>query len=254
MRNERQIPIKEHLLELRKRLFYSSVAIFITTIIAFIFHEQILILLMEPAQGFAGIPGGKPIYTDLTEFISAAVKASLMVGIFSALPFVLFQLFGFIAPGLTPTERRYLYALLPAVIIVFLLGAAFGYRVLFPPAIQFLLGLGRDVAEPQIRIGPYVSLIMSLLLWMGVLFETPIVMFFLTKIGLVRPETFAKQRRYALVAAFVLGAVVTPSFDPINQTFAAVPIFILYETGIWLSKLAYRGRRRSLEEDSLGQS
>ena len=124
MKRDNQIPIQEHLLELRKRLFYSSIAIFITTIIAFIFYEQILILLLEPAKGFADIPGGKPIYTDLTEFISAAVKASLLVGIFAALPFVLFQLFGFIAPGMTPTERRYLYALLPAVVIAFLLAVA----------------------------------------------------------------------------------------------------------------------------------
>ncbi len=249
---ERQIPLQEHLLELRKRLMYSVIAVVVTTVIAFVFHEQILILLMEPAQGFTASPGGKPIFTDLTEFIGAAMRASLLVGIFGSLPFILYQVVMFVAPGLTPGERRYLYILLPASLIVFVIGAGFGYRILFPPAITFLQTFGSDVATPQIRIGPYVSLMLTLLLWMGVLFETPLVMFFLARIGVVTQSFLAKQRRYAIVVAFILGAIITPTFDPFHQTIVAIPIAVLYEIGIWLAKLGTRLRNKAAAASDLG--
>ena len=244
MSSEGGMPFQEHITELRRRVMHCAIAIVVTTIIAFIFHEQILTLLMKPAQGFTEIPSGKPIYTDLTEFISTAMKASLLVGFFAAMPFVLFQMVMFVSPGLSPSERRYLYALMPAVIVAFILGAAFGYRVLFPPAIHFLLGFGSDIATPYIRIGNYVSLMISLLLWMGVIFETPIVLFFLSRIGVVSPQQLGRQRRYAIVVAFILGALITPTFDPINQTLVALPIIVLYEIGIWLAKVGARQRNR----------
>jgi sec-independent protein translocase protein TatC len=247
---DRSIPIAEHLLELRKRLTWSAASVLICTGVAFAFHEQILVLLMKPAQGFTDIPTGQPIYTDLTEFIGIAMKASLLVGLFASLPFVLFQMVLFVAPGLSPTERRYLYTLLPVTLIMFVAGAAFGYRILFPPAVKFLLSFGSDVATPYIRIGNYVNLMISLLFWMGVMFETPVVLFFLSKIGVVTPSFLARQRRWALVVAFILGAVITPTFDPVNQTFVAVPIFVLYEVGIWMAKLARLGRKdKSAELD-----
>lgn len=248
MNQDRQLPIQAHLLELRKRLFYSSIAVLACTGVAFAFHEQILQLLMVPAQGFTDSPSGKPIFTDLTEFLSTAMKASLLVGLFASLPFVLYQIVMFIAPGLTSAERRYLYAMLPVTIIMFAVGAAFGYRIIFPPAINFLLTFGSDVATPFIRIGSYVNLMLTLLLWMGLVFEMPVVIFFLAKIGIVTPEFLAKQRRYALVAAFIMGALITPTFDPINQTLVAIPIIVLYELSIWLAKLAARSRRRAAAE------
>ena len=249
---ERQIPLQEHLSELRKRLMYSVIAVAVATGVAFVFHQQILLLLMEPAQGFVDSPGGKPIFTELTEFISTAVKASLLVGLIGSLPFVLFQVIMFVAPGLTAGERRYLYVLLPASLIVFLIGAGFGYRILFPPAITFLQSFGSDVATPQIRIGPYVNLMLSLLIWMGILFETPLVLFILARIGVVTPSFLARQRRYAIVVAFILGALITPTFDPVNQTIVAVPIAILYEVGIWLAKLGARMRNKADTTSELG--
>ncbi len=249
---ERQVPLQEHLSELRKRLMYSVIAVVVVTGVAFVFHQQILLLLMEPAQGFVDSPGGKPIFTELTEFISTAVKASLLVGLIGSLPFVLFQVIMFVAPGLTRSERRYLYILLPASLIVFLIGAGFGYRILFPPAITFLQSFGSEVATPQIRIGPYVNLMLALLLWMGVLFETPLVLFILARIGVVTPSFLARQRRYAIVVAFILGALITPTFDPINQTIVAVPIAILYEVGIWLAKLGARMRNKAGAASELG--
>ena len=240
----KSLTMREHLLELRRRLMWSAGCVLLTTVVAFAFHRQILRLLMEPAQGFDALPNGKPIYIDLTEFIGTAMKASLLVGLFASLPFVLYHIVMFVAPGLTPRERRYLYALMPASLLAFAAGAAFGYFILIPPMVDFLLNFGGDIASAQIRISSYISLMLTLLFWMGIVFETPIVLFFLSKIGIVTPEFLGRQRRYAVVAAFILGAAITPTFDPINQSLVAVPIIVLYEVGIWLSKLGRLGRKR----------
>ena len=242
---DESVPVRQHFLELRRRLMLSAIAVLACTGLAFAFHGQLLTLLMEPAQGFAGIPNQKPVYTDLTEFIGAAMRVSLFVGLFASMPFILYHAVMFAAPGLKPAEKRYLYTLLPFSVLVFVAGAAFGYRILFPPALSFLLSFGSDVATPYIRIGNYVSMMISLLFWMGVVFETPVIMFFLSKIGVVTPRFLARQRRYAVVVAFILGALITPTFDPVNQSLVAAPIIVLYEIGIWLSKLAYRGRKRA---------
>ncbi|MDP6420637.1 MAG: twin-arginine translocase subunit TatC [SAR202 cluster bacterium] len=245
--------IRDHMLELRRRVTHAAISVLVTTVVAFVFYEQILQLLMGPAEGFVDMPNGKPIYTDLTEFIGIAAKTSLLVGIFASLPFVLYQAVMFIAPGLNKAEKRYLYALLPTTLIVFMIGASFGYRVLFPPMVKFLLTFGNDVATPMIRIGTYVNLMLRLLFWMGIIFETPVVIFFLAKIGLVTPSFLARNRQWALVIAFVLGALITPTIDPINQAIIAVPTYALYEISIWLAKFAARGRRAaSLETDSQG--
>jgi sec-independent protein translocase protein TatC len=122
-------------------------------------------------------------------------------------------------------------------------GAWFGFAVLLPPAIKFLLGFGSDLATPLIAVGDYVTLLVSLMLWMGIVFELPIVMFLLAKMGVMPASWIGKQRRWAILAAFVLGAIITPSFDPLTQSIAAGPIIVLYEAGYWLSKLAERGRK-----------
>ena len=243
-----KLPIGEHLLELRRRLTWSVAAILVCTAVAFVFHQQILAFLMKPAQGFANVPNQKPIYTDLTEFIGVAMKISLLSGLIFALPFVLYQVVKFVAPGLSGSERRYLYGLVPATMLAFLAGAFFGYRILFPPAVKFLLTFGSDVATPYIRIGGYTNLMLTLLFWMGIVFETPVVAFFLSRIGVVSHRFLARNRRYAVVVAFVLGAIITPTFDPINQSLVALPIIVMYELGVWLAKLGGRKREARVGE------
>ena len=243
--NDERLPADQHLQELRGRLIKSVVAMLVTTGITFVFHAQILEFLMEPARGFEGVPNEKPVYTDLTEFIGVAFKVSLLSGFILALPYVLYQIVMFVTPGLKKNERRYLFILLPVSLLAFLAGAAFGHQVLFPPAVRFLLSFGSDVATPFIRIGGYISIMLTLLFWMGVVFETPVVTFFLAKIGVVSGNFLARQRRYALVASFVLGAIITPTFDPINQGLVALPIMVMYELGIWLARLGERGRNKA---------
>ena len=130
--NKDQLPLRSHLLELRRRVTYSAISVLVTTALAFAFHQQLLKFLMGPAEQFADTPLGKPIYTQLTEFIGIAAKASLLVGIFAALPFILYQVVMFVAPGLNSKERRYLYVLMPVSVLMFVAGSAFGYKVLFP--------------------------------------------------------------------------------------------------------------------------
>ena len=246
---ENQNSLHEHLLELRKRVTFSVIAVVVCTAIAFVFHQQLLTVLMAPAEGFPAVPNGKPIYTDLTEFIGIAFKVSLLAGLFLSLPIVLYQVIMFVAPGLTPSERRYVFLLLPASLVAFAVGAVFGHQVLFPPAVRFLLTFGADIATPYIRIGNYINLMLTLLLWMGLVFQTPLVTFTLAKLGVVTGDWLAKQRRYALVVAFVLGAIITPTFDPINQSLVAIPILVMYELGIWMARLG--GRNRSARRFSL---
>lgn len=240
-----KLPFRHHLAELRRRLLYSVAFLTITTVLTFTFHQQILELLMVPAEGFAGIPNQKPIYTEMTEFLSIAFKVSLLSAFGISFPFFLFQIVMFVRPGLTPSERKYLYTLLPISVLMLFAGAAFGYRILFPPAVQFLLSFGNDVATPFIRIGSYANLMITLLFWMGLVFETPIVMFFLSRVGVVTPTFLARNRRFAVVIAFVLGAMITPTIDPINQTLVAVPVIFMYEAGVWLAKLGARRRKSS---------
>ena len=166
-----------------------------------------------------------------------------MGGLVLTLPMIMYEAIMFAAPGLTRRERRYLIGLLPASLLAFIAGATFGYFILFPTAFKFLLTFGADVASAMIRIGPLVDLVVRLLVWMGLVFETPITMFFLTKSGIVNKDTFKRGRRFAVVIAFVLGALITPTFDPLNQTLVALPFILLYEVGIWLSKLARRNEK-----------
>ena len=241
--NDTKLPVKDHLLELKKRVTHSVLAVVVATIVAFVFHHQLLELMMSPAKGFSQMPNNSPIYTELTEFISTTFKISLLAGVVLSLPYLLYQFVMFISPGLKPNERRYLYVLLPGSILAFLAGATFGYKILFPPAVHFLLNFGSEIATPYIRIGNYTTLMLTLLFWMGIIFEMPVLAFFLSKIGVLKPEFLAKHRRYALVLAFVLGALITPTFDPINQTLVAIPILVMYELSIWLAKAGTRGRQ-----------
>ena len=233
----------QHTLELRKRLGWTVVCFLICTFAAFAFHNQIFSLLMEPAEDFASAPNNKPIYTELTEYLSAAFKVSLFAGIILSTPIIIYQAVMFASPGLNKKEKIYLWILIPSSLTLFLTGAAFGYWILLPPMIKFLLTFGSDVASPFIKIGNYTNIMISLLFWMGLIFETPLIMFFLSKIGLVNYKMLRRYRRHTVVLAFVLGAIITPTIDPITQSLVAIPIILMYEAGIWLSWLATRKKQ-----------
>ena len=234
--------LREHLDELRRRLIIAAVFVALATIAAFVFRDPILAFLLEP--GF-GQRDEKPIATEVLEVVGVTFKVTLMAGFAAALPVVLYQAVRFVSPGLTGRERAYLVILIPGVLLAFAAGAAFAYYVLLPPALAFLFEFGSANVDPEIRVASYVNVVTSLMFWMGVMFQLPITMFLLARLGVVSPQWLGRFRRYAVVLAFVAAAVITPTFDPVNQTLVAVPIVVLYEVGILLARLGSRMRRRS---------
>jgi sec-independent protein translocase protein TatC len=246
---DRPMPLLAHIGELKRRIVRSVLVLIATTILAFAFHRQILRFLLAPAteHGLNPYTGGLPVFTDLTELWGTIVKVSIVAGIALAAPFFLYQAIRFVSPGLKTGEKLYLYTLMPAGMLAFAGGVAFGYYVLLPPAIGFLVNFGGDLATPLIRIGSYINLITMLLFWMGVSFELPIVIFFLSRIGVVSPTFLSKNRRWAILLAFVAGAAITPTFDPVNQLLVAGPLIALYEVGFLLSLVGRRRRKRVRE-------
>ena len=239
--SSREFSILEHLAELRRRVFISVLALIVGAGVAFCFFRQIIALLVRPARDLdAGT--GQLVFIEVTELLTTSVKVSLVAGFVLAMPVILYQVIMFVAPGLTGREKRYLLGFLPAVLLAFMAGVAFGYFVLTPPALHFLLTFGADVATPFIRVSNIVNLMIRLLFWMGISFETPLVMYLLAQIGLVNARMLGRFRRYWVVVAFILGAIITPTVDPVNQALVAVPLLVLYEVGVFLARLASRSR------------
>jgi sec-independent protein translocase protein TatC len=241
---EEKLSLLEHFKELRKRLIRSVLAITVTVVIAFFFWKWLFYVLIYPAQGV------NLVYTEMTEMFGTMMKVCLAAGLIVAMPFITYQVIMFIRPALTDREKRYLYLIMPWVTVMFLGGVAFGYFILLPPAVRFLLTFGSDIAVPYIKIGNYISVITRLLLAIGLVFELPVVTTFLARIGLVRPEWLASKRKIAVVIAFLAAAIITPTIDPINQCLVAVPLIVLYEMSIWLAKLVYRRRPAMVVEEA----
>ncbi|MFH0846476.1 MAG: twin-arginine translocase subunit TatC [Chloroflexota bacterium] len=239
MDEETKQTILAHLAELRKRLIYCLIAVILTTGLAFVFTRDVFRLLESRARGIS------LIYIEMTEMLGAYFRVAVISGVVLALPFIVYQLVMFVRPGLTARERGYLYSLLFGLFISFALGAAFGYFILIPPMARFLITFGSDIATPAIRVGNFVSLMLRLIFAVGICFEMPILVFFLAKIGIVNAGLLARYRRFAIVGAFTLAAIITPTFDPINQTILALPLIVLYEVGILLARLARPAKRRA---------
>lgn len=246
---ERAMSILEHLGEFKRRMIRVSVAFLVFTIIAAVFYDQIFEFLRKPAEDALEGAEGQIIFTQVAEAWGAAMKVAVILGFTATMPYFLFELTMFLRSGLSPRERRYLYFFLPFSILSFGAGVWFGFVILIPPAINFLLTFGSELATPFPTIGSYVGLLIALSFWMGLIFELPIVMFFLSKLGVVNSSWYLRQWRWMVLFAFVLGAVVTPTFDPITQSLVAGPVIVLYVTGTIMAKFAERGTE-SEEEDA----
>lgn len=239
MSDQEKRPILSHLKELQQRLIRSVIAVFVATLIAFYFAPRIFDILIAPAGDI------ELIFIEMTEMLGNYMKVSLAGGIVLAMPYLVYHLIMFVSPALTSREKKYVYLILPWITLMFAGGVAFGYYVLIPPATKFLLSWGAEIADPQIRIGNYISLVTRLLLSLGLVFEMPVITTFLSRLGVITPKWLSSKRRIAIVFAFILAAVITPTFDPINQTLVAAPLIILYEMSIWLAKLVQRRKPTS---------
>lgn len=222
----------EHLRELRDRLIKSAIAVVLTTSLSFLFVQQEIDILVALAQGH-DIIALKP-----TEAFVAYLKVAFYTGIAMAMPILVYQLFRFLAPGLTKGERRWIMLSLPAITIFFVGGLVFCYYLVLPSALEFLLDFGSIKVTPT--ISEFLSFVTTFLLAVGLSFQTPIVVFLLSKLGIATPKRLSRFRRWAYVLAFVVAAIITPTPDPVNQTIVAVPIILLYELGIIFARLGNR--------------
>jgi sec-independent protein translocase protein TatC len=256
---EVKMSLFSHLEDLRKRIVISLGAVIIAFIVAFTFSEEIFGVLMFPLRysldldvssfKFQFIPTDKLQSTKLV-FLAPAeafwmnMKVAFFAAIIASLPVIFHQLWQFVAPGLNEKEKKYVIPFILAGTILFLIGASFCFLVVLPFALGFLLTykIG-DYLMPMLSVGQYTDFCLKFILAFGAIFELPIVIIFLAKMGIVTPETLKKQRRMAIVLAFVAGAVLTPTPDAFNQTLMAVPIILLYELGIILSVFFTKGKK-----------
>jgi len=221
----------DHLNELRNRLVRVFIALIVTTLVSLIFTEQVLKLLI--------IPYGNPLKViGPTESVSIYLRVALMTGAILAMPYILLQLWGFIAPGLEPHEQRYVYIIIPSAFMLFLIGVAFAWFAMVPAAIQFLSGFAPDVFETEWTSDLYVPFVTSLLFWIGVSFETPLIIFFMAKLRIVTAGQLARAWRYAIVVIAIIAAMITPTVDPFNMALVMAPLIVLYFVSILLAKLA----------------
>jgi len=228
-----------HFSELRKRIVLILIIYLISTIVGFVLHREILEVIVRPVEQINELTQGLPVFTNITEFWGVVMKVSLLTGLLISFPFISFQVLAFMLPGLRSNERKFALIVLPGSIISFYLGSAFGFFLLVPPAIKFLVFFGGDISAPLIRIGSLVELTTNLMIWMGISFQLPIVMYLLTVLRVLDHNKFKSLRKWFIVVAFILGAIITPTFDPVNQLIVAIPIIILYEVGFllsWISK------------------
>jgi sec-independent protein translocase protein TatC len=224
------------------RLLFVFLAFGVGASLTWLYREPIFLLLYAPADGSLSTFGGLPIYTAPTEAFGVTIGLALKGGLAAAFPVATFSVLTLVSPLLDRKRRRFiLWVFTPAFFLCFLGGAAFVYFVMLPAGMRYLLNFGTNIAVAQIRISEYMSLVSALLFWVGVLFELPLVMFLLAKLRLVGYDRFKRFHKYVPIAAFILGAIVTPTFDMVNSTLVAVPVIALFETGLFLSWLVRPG-------------
>lgn len=258
---ESSAPLIEHLIELRRRLMWSIAAFLAAFLVCFAYAQPLFNLLVKPfkwAVQWAGLEDKavELIYTAPQEFFFTQIKVAMFGGAVIAFPVVATQIYKFVAPGLYRSERAAFLPFLIAAPLLFLLGAALVYFFFTPMVMWFFLGMeqGGD-AEVKIQLLPkvseYLSLIMTLVFAFGLVFQLPIVTTLLARAGLATAEGMAEKRKYAIVIAFIVAAVLTPP-DPVSQIGLAVPTILLYEIGIYCARLVERGRaKRGAEAETL---
>jgi sec-independent protein translocase protein TatC len=233
--DEKKLSVLGHLAELRKRLIRSVIAVAVTSIISFTFYHQIFDILIAPAPQDIALQA-----VDMTETIGTIMRVSLISGIILAIPYLTYELIMFISPALTRREKGYVYLILPWIALMFAAGVTFGYFILIPRMTEFLITFGSDIVTIEPRIASYINVVTRLLLAVGLVFEMPVLTTFLARLGILKPKWLADKRKLAIIFAFILAAIITPTIDPINQTLVAAPLIILYEMCIWLAKLVQR--------------
>ena len=230
-------PLIEHLRELRDRLIRATLALVVGMVIGFIFARPFLEILIRPLQGTTQLQLLKP-----TENIIIYFKAALVLGLILATPVIIYEIIAFITPGLTSSEKKLLLTALPFAAGLFALGVAFAAWVVLPFTLRYLQQFLTDLFKAEYSVGYYMSFVANFVLWVGVAFETPLVVALLARLGLVTPQQLRRTWRYAIIIIAVLAAVVTPTPDPFTMGIVMAPLLTLYLLGVVLAQLVYRPR------------
>ncbi len=226
-----QMSLLEHLEELRDRLVKAAIAIFVGTLISAAFTTQILEFLITPYGQRLQVLGP-------TEGITIYFRVALTAGLILAMPMLVYQFLMFILPGLESNEKRYVAWGVPFATLLFLIGVSFAWFVLTPAAVGFLSAWQPEIFIQQWQSREYIPFVTSLVFWVGISFETPLIIFIMTKLGLVTPQFLIKQWRFAVVIIAIAAAMITPTVDPFNMALVMLPLVVLYGLSILLSYLA----------------
>lgn len=239
LREDANMPLMLHIMALRKVLVISAYAIALGTLIGWFFSDQAFIYLARPVTVLHNISF---ITTTPLEPIMVKLKVSLLVGITVAFPVLVWQIWSFILPALKQNERKYLFLIVPSSFFLFLSGAALCFYVVLPIGIKYLLyvGGGSVVSTPFVTQTSYLGFLVAFLLSFGLVFQLPIVLLILIRIGVLSPKALAKKRRWALLIIIIVVAIFSPSPDLFSQFLIAVPMYLLYEISIWLGYLVAR--------------
>jgi sec-independent protein translocase protein TatC len=242
---DRELSLIEHLDELRRRLFVAAIAVAATTAVSFAAATQIIKVLLIPAScqfipTFVCDPSGpqRLIALSPTENFTTYMRVSLFAGVAFAMPVILYEIYAYIDPALLSNERRFVRLMGLPVIGLFVLGMAFCYFLLLPNAIKFLVNFGSEVIDNQLRASDYLSFVTTFILGMGIVFEVPVIIYALVRVHVVQRSWLARQRRYVFLLSFVIGAIITPTPDPFNQTLVSIPMYLLFELGLLLARFA----------------
>ena len=252
-RNDRsELPgmsLLEHLNELRRRLVRSAIALVVGFFLAYSLHERIYALMQAPiTQALAKHHlDTQLVYHNPIDPFNLYLKLSFLAGAIFASPYILYQVWLFISPGLYQNEKRYVTPFMIATVGLFLAGAYFGYRFVFPGSLEFLIGYSKDF-KPLIEINEYTDLFNTVILGLGITFELPILVMFLSLFGIVSPKFLWKNIRYAILIIFIIAAIITPTPDVLTMCVFASPMLVLYLISIGVSFMVHPARRRRLAE------
>jgi sec-independent protein translocase protein TatC len=221
----------DHLEEFRRRLFMAVLALVVTTVASLFFTNNFINLLALPIGGLNTLQS-----IEVTENIAVYMRVALLSGIIIAMPIILYEILAFVLPGLKPNEKRWLFVVIAAGSLLFLAGVAFTYFVMLPPSIQLLIKF--IAVETKPRLSSYIDFITNFMFWIGVGFQTPLIVFALAKFNIISARTLLKQWRYAIVVIAIIAAVITPTVDPVNMALFMLPLIALYFLSAFLAFLA----------------
>jgi sec-independent protein translocase protein TatC len=235
--NDVEMSFLDHLEELRWRLIYAAIGVVIGAIVAWIFIDPLVdVILLKPARDAGTELQNLRPFGQLFLFVQVAI----IIGVVVSLPNLFYQLWKFISPALKKNERKYILSIVIFSSLCFLAGIAFAYFIMLPLALKFAAQFGTEAIKNEFAIDEYMSIIISVMLAAGCVFELPMVSFFLSKLGILTPAFMKKYRRHAIVIILVLAAVLTPGADPVSQVILAVPLVLLYELSIFISKISVK--------------